>query len=227
MDLAGQVAGYYAARAEEYDLSAGYMDSAAEECRARIRSRFQDALGGHDVLEIACGTGYWTQAIAVTARSVLATDLDAQMISQARGRLSALPNVRCLVADAYSLDTVSGHFTAAFSHWWWSHIPKQRIRRFLGMLHSKLAPAALVIFADQLSYDAPHRRIDDEGNLLEERVLRSGQRYEIVKNFPTEDEVVRALSGIAEHVAYKEYREEGYWALVYNTGAGVAQQGCA
>ena len=217
MPLTDDVARYYAARAQMYDASAGYMDALAEQLREPIKNRFRDALRGHDVLEIACGTGYWTQVIAVTARSVLATDLDPGMISLARIRMSAVGNVRCEVADAYTLNGVRGRFTAAFSHWWWSHVPKSRLREFLSVLHRKLVPGALVVFADQLPYDWPDRRRDQEGNLLERRVLGDGSRWEIVKNFPTEQEIAEQLVGLAGSFSYIEYPESGYWTLTYNT----------
>ncbi len=218
MALTDDVARYYAARAEVYDASAGYMDALAEQLREPIKTRFQQALRGYDVLEIACGTGYWTEVIAVAARSVLATDIDPGMISLARSKLGSVGNVRCEVADAYTLNSVHGCFTAAFSHWWWSHVPKSRLRELLSVLHKKLTPGALVVFADQLLYEWADRRRDQEGNLLEHRTLRDGSRWEIVKNFPTEQEIAEQLAGLAAPFSYREYPEAGYWTLTYNTG---------
>jgi len=214
--LANDVARYYAARAAIYDASAGYTDSLAERLREPIKGRFREAVRDHDVLEIACGTGYWTGVIAEAARSVLATDVDPGMIALAQRRLGLSGNVRCQVADAYTLDGVDGRFTAAFSHWWWSHIPKSRIGELLRVLHGKLVPGALVVFADQLPYQWADRRQDQDGNLLERRTLPDGSSWEIVKNFPTRDEIAARLAGLGVHVSYREYPESGYWALTYN-----------
>jgi SAM-dependent methyltransferase len=211
------VAAYYAARVDEYDATAGYQDLAAEQRRIPVKPRFHAALRGLDVLEIACGTGYWTAVIATAARSVVAIDLDPVMVAVAERRLAGAANVRCVVADAYSLEGVGGPFNAAFAHWWWSHVPKSRLRPFLTTLHTRLTPGAFVLFADQLPYAWKARRHDAEGNILEARTLRSGAVFEIVKNFPTEPEVVHVLRERARTVVYRAFPAEGAWTVSYRT----------
>ena len=223
MPLIDAVAGYYSAMAAEYDRLAGYTDPVAEVLREPIKARFQAALRGQKVLEIACGTGYWTEVIAEAAEFVLATDVDPRMIESAGHRLARRRNVRCQVADAYTLEGVEAGLTAAFSHWWWSHVPRSKMAGFLGVLHGRLIGGAIVVFADQLRYPWARRREDEEGNLLEERVLPDGSHWEIVKNFPTRREIVRQLAGIAESVVYEEYPEAGYWMLTYSTRANRQQ----
>ena len=65
---------YYARRANEYERI--YQKPERQTDLASLRKLFRQALAKHDVLEIACGTGYWTQIIAETAKSITATDIN-------------------------------------------------------------------------------------------------------------------------------------------------------
>lgn len=213
-------AAYYAARASEYDVSVGYGTPLVERHLASLQARLQADLKGHDALELACGTGYWTHVAAATARSILATDRDAASLALAQARMASSDHVRCQYADAYSLDGVSGPFSAAFALFWWSHMPKSKIPAFLSTLHSKLAPGARVVFADQLPYEwRGNRHFDDEGNLLEERALLDGTRFEIVKNFPTEAELAGLLAGTVEDLVYSTGADGRWWMISYRTAS--------
>ena len=153
------VADYYAALAPEYDVTAGYTDAEAEGLREPIKARFRQAFRSRNVLEIACGTGYWTEVVGEAAASVLALDITPAALTQAQARCSRLPHVRFQIADAYTLEGVRGDFDAAFAHWWWSHMPRARVRDFLSSLHAKLAPGALVLFRDHLPRASTWRRV--------------------------------------------------------------------
>ena len=216
-DLAGAVTEYYAARAPVYDETAGYMEPEAEELRVPIKARYREMFAGHIVLEIACGTGYWTPTIAEAAKSVLGIDVNPQVISQARERCKGRPNVKFQVTDAYTLEGVPTGFSAAFAKWWWSHVPVERLSTFLAALHSKLVPGASVLFVDQLPYEGHARRQDASGNTIEQRNLPDGRLFEIVKNFPSEEDIQDALIGIADNVRYVERADENSWSVTYNT----------
>jgi len=202
-----RVADYYAARAPEYHETTGYSDDQTDASYAALKAKHQAAFRGLDVIEIACGTGYWTGVIAQTAHSVVATDIHARLIEITRQRLQALQNVRCQVADAYSLATVEGTFSGAFAHYWWSHIPKAMRKTFLDTLHGKLRPGAFVSFTDNREYhvDWVKRRVDEHGDIYEQRRLLDGSCFETIKNFPTAAEFAELLDGVAYDVTYVEH----------------------
>lgn len=217
VSLADKVIEYYAERAHVYDETAGYTDEVAEELRGPVKERYRRLFAGHDVLEIACGSGYWTRVVGEVANSVLAVDINESMIAQARRRCRHLPQARFQTCDAFSLQGISGRFTAAFAVWWWSHIPRSEITSFLIALHSKLVPGALVLFTDQLRYDCPSRRVDADGNVIESRSLPDGRTFDVVKNFPTSAEVAEALGTTASNVQYVARTEEKSWTVTYTT----------
>jgi protein-L-isoaspartate O-methyltransferase len=216
-ELARAVADYYAARAAEHDLVSGYCDPEVEPLRAAAKARYQELFLGLDVLEIACGTGYWTEVVAQVARTVLATDVCEQMLASARQRLAGFGNVRFQVADAYSLEGVPSGFNGAFAVWWWSHVPKRLLPQFLATLHSKLRPGARVLFVDQVpgAYEPKGQRVDAGGDTTEERVVSDGLVFRIVKNFPTCDEVLAALGGVATDIEFREFPDEKSWNVSY------------
>lgn len=216
-ELARAVVDYYAARAAEYDLTAGYTDPEAEPLRGGAKARYQELFLGLDVLEIACGTGYWTEVVAQVARTVLATDVCEQMLASARQRLAGFGNVRFRVADAYSLEDVPGGFSGAFAVWWWSHVPKRLVPQFLATLHDKLRPGALVLFVDQVStaYEPMNQCVGAGEDRLEEREVSGGRKFSIVKNFPGRDEVLAALEGVATGIEYREFPDERSWSVSY------------
>ncbi len=72
--VSGDLADYYRHRAGEYD--AVYRKPERQHDLARLRTLVPEATAGRRVLEIAAGTGYWTQVIATSAASVTATDLN-------------------------------------------------------------------------------------------------------------------------------------------------------
>ena len=74
---------YYRRRAAEYE--AIYAKPERQTDLALLRHKIPAKLTGAHVLEIACGTGYWTQLIAGVA-SVTATDLAEEPMQIARSK---------------------------------------------------------------------------------------------------------------------------------------------
>ena len=203
---------YYRRRAREYE--AIYEKPERQGDLALLRTLIPELLRGARVLEIACGTGYWTQLIAQAAASVLATDLaeEPMRIAQSKNYLGDIAFRR---ADAYALHGL-GRFDAAFAGFWWSHVPRGRIEAFLASLHGCLESGARVVMFDNRyvpGSSTPIQGIDAEGNSYQQRRLGDGAEVRVLKNFPGEDELRRHLSPRAAHFRYREF--EYYWLVEY------------
>ena len=103
---------YYAARASEYDRV--YQKPERQSDLRQIEQWLPAVLSGATVLEVACGTGYWTQFIVPVASAVVALDSSPETLRIAHERVVA-SNVRFQVGDAYALAQVGRSFSAAFA----------------------------------------------------------------------------------------------------------------
>ena len=76
---------YYRARAPLMEY--GGLSPEVERVLAAYAAYFGDKLAHRNVLEVACGTGFWTRKLALQARSVVATDAAPEMLAIAGDRL--------------------------------------------------------------------------------------------------------------------------------------------
>lgn len=208
---------YYAIRAPEYDKV-----YAKPERQADLRSieRWLPALfEGQNVLEVACGTGYWTQFIAPAAWHVLAVDTAPETLNIARRRIPE-ESVQFLIGDAYALPLAELKFDAGFAGFWLSHVPKSRTCEFLHGFHAALKPGARVVFLDNRFVEGsstPVSHRDAEGNTYQDRPLGHGSVHRVLKNFPSESELRTLMNDFGMNVRYREWQY--YWALEYVTTA--------
>jgi demethylmenaquinone methyltransferase/2-methoxy-6-polyprenyl-1,4-benzoquinol methylase len=175
--LAAQV-DYYRRRAAEYDATA-YGDLVA--ARARIARLVAAMAPRGDVLEIACGTGLWTEALAAVADTVTAVDAAPEAVQIARSRVSAA-NVTFEVADVFSWSP-GRSFDVVFFSAWLSHVPKGRFEQFWRSLQGLLRVNGRVLFIDEHVDEAPKETFVAGANDTVERRLADGSTFRIVKNF--------------------------------------------
>jgi demethylmenaquinone methyltransferase/2-methoxy-6-polyprenyl-1,4-benzoquinol methylase len=208
---------YYAARAAYYD--AVYLKPERQADIAFLKDHLPERLAGRHVLEVACGTGYWTQHIAPRAAAMTATDGTAQPLGFARQR-PGTDNVRFVQVDAYALPASLGMFDAAFAGLWFSHVPMQARTDFLQGLHARLAPGARVLFIDNNEVqcrDFPITETDEAGNTYQHRQLRDGSVHRVLKNFPTEQAVHQLLAPWARRLHWRNL--QNFWLLEYELAA--------
>ena len=206
---------YYNKRSGEYEKVYEKPERQAE--LAWLRERIPKLYRGRSVLEVACGTGYWTQYIAREAKRVYACDINESVLEIARDKPIPAGKAVFFKADAVSLDGVPGGCNAAFAGFWWSHVRKSDLATFVKNLALRLEPGALVGVLDN-SYahasSTPISRTDAEGNTYQKRHLANGTEFEVLKNFPSSLELAEAVRPVAReaHLESLSY----YWLLVFS-----------
>ncbi|HEV8073782.1 MAG TPA: class I SAM-dependent methyltransferase [Opitutaceae bacterium] len=208
--------GYYSQRANEYERI--YARPERQEDLGRLRDRLGSFFEGDHVLEVACGTGYWTEVVARSAHSIFATDITEKVLAIAKTKDFRGAAVEFHQADAYALPKFDGLFNAGFGAFWWSHIPKARIQEFLTSFHSHLAPGAKVAFIDNRYIEGnstPIFRAGEEADTYQMRTLQDGKLHKVLKNFPSPEELKTTIGDMGIHVEVTLF--DYYWLLSYQT----------
>jgi len=206
---------YYAARAPEYDSV--YLKPERQADLRAIERWLPHMFAGATVLEVACGTGYWTQFLAPVASFILAVDASSETVAIARGRVPE-DKVQFLVGDAYAIAHCAAKFDAAFAGFWFSHVPKERQREFLLVLKASLKPGARVVLLDNRYVDGSSSPITDQdvcGNTYQTRKLVDGSTHRILKNFPSESELHALATGLSQSATFTCWQY--FWAFEYVT----------
>ncbi len=139
MSIEASMIGYYAERAGEYERI--YQKPERQADLQKLRGFVESTFAGSDVFEVACGTGYWTEVLARSAASVVATDINEEVLAIARSK-GLGQKVALSRGDAYALPLWPQRFTAGLSAFWWSHVPQSKLPDFLRGFHRVLAPGA-------------------------------------------------------------------------------------
>lgn len=212
---------YYRARVHEYERV--YDKPERQSDLARLRTPVTDAHIDRRVLEVACGTGYWTRRIAPVARAVTGGDLAPEVLELARLQQGTEHPATFVLGDAFRLDAIPGEFDAGFVGFWWSHVLLSDLPRFLTGLHRRLGIGARVFILGNryvAGSNHPITRVDSDGNTYQRRRLSDDSRYEVLKNFPSAAAVRRAVEQAGgRDVAVHEL--EYYWYATYGVASAL------
>jgi SAM-dependent methyltransferase len=209
------LAAYYARRASEYERDV-YGKPERQADLDTLRSRVREVAAGQRVLELACGTGYWTQQLAEVAESVLATDINVEMLDIARARALPAGKVVFAPADAWDLSTagIEPKFSQCFAGFLWSHVKRDEQGAFLERLTANLGKGTMLVLIDNIYVEGSSTsiaRTDLDGNTYQIRTLANGERHEVLKNFPTDSTLRKKLAASVRDIRIQ--RTEYYWML--------------
>ncbi|HVO89624.1 MAG TPA: class I SAM-dependent methyltransferase [Casimicrobiaceae bacterium] len=194
--LLAQQIEYYRERAPEYDAwwrregrfdrgpqmrEAWQADIAAAESAL---DAFLDAHAPRTALEIACGTGLWTQRLARRGIAVTAVDASPEVIELNRQRVASA-NVQYVVADVFAWQPRE-RYDLVFMSFWLSHVPHSRFATFWSKVAEATAPDGWAYLIDSAHDPTSHARdhpVADRDAGVAVRKLADGRAYQIVKVF--------------------------------------------
>ena len=136
------------------------------------------------ILELAPGTGIWTQELAQLGERVTALDASPEMIAINRAKLSAdnIDNVDYALCDLFEWQPQE-QVDMVFFGFWLSHVPADKLTGFLRALRAALKPGGRLFLVDSLAPDQSNPRTGTQSLSADrqQRELKDGRQYEIVK----------------------------------------------
>lgn len=197
---------YYRARAHEYDdwfFRRGRYDR-GEQLNQRWFDQVEQVQRALDefrpagrVLELACGTGLWTERLLDHAQYITAIDASPEMLALNHQRLRS-NRVRYVHADLFHWRPVE-QYNVVFFAFWLSHVPPRRFKRFWELVRLALEPDGRVFFIDSLyepTSTARDHKLGGPDDTIASRRLSDGRTYQIVKVFYQPDELSAHLDRI-------------------------------
>jgi ubiquinone/menaquinone biosynthesis C-methylase UbiE len=131
-------------------------------------------------LDVACGTGFLTRMLA---GDVTALDQSAEMLAIAREQA---PDAHLVRGDALELPFADGEFDRVFTGHFYGHLDPQERARFLAEA-SRLAPELVVVDS--------HLQPEQPAELMQERQLKDGSRYTVLKRYFSSARLAAELGG--------------------------------
>ena len=182
---------YYEKRLPEYE--AIYHKPERQQDLGWLEQQLCDLTRRQRVIELACGTGYWTRRIAQGASALHATD-GSGLLAQSAVASCPAGNVTWGVVDAFQPPQLQ-EYDVLVCGFFYSHVLKQQLDGFLHTLAGSARSGTRVVFFDNrfvAGSSTPISRTDDDGNTYQTRSLKDGSHHDVLKNFPDENE----LSGV-------------------------------
>jgi SAM-dependent methyltransferase len=206
------VAKYYALLGEAVEDK--YLEPDMDEDIDDMSIHLGTLLAGHTVLELGCGTGFWTEVVAESALSVTALDINANLVDIARERGMAEEKVSFRVADALDLPEDIGKYTAVLVSFLWSHLNKKEQEQLLATLKKHLGKDVLLVLLDDSfveGFSETIARTDADGTTYEILTTPEGERIEVPKSYQSDSALRKRLGNVGKEI--KIERVEFFWIL--------------
>jgi len=203
---------YYKDRAQEYEKV--YLKPERQNDLQKATTILQSLFLQKKVVEIACGTGYWTERIADTATSILATDINKSVIEIAENK-HYKNQVNFELSDIYNC-SFDKKYDGVFGGFIWSHILLQDLDNFIDKINTIVPSDGTIVFMDNNYVEGSNHVItktDGQGNTYQTRKLENGTSHLVLKNFPTKEFIFDKLSDIATEINFINLTY--YWIVTF------------
>ena len=205
---------YYSQRAKENEKI--YTLPERQKNLSDITDFLKEKFSKKEIFEIACGTGYWTQFISETAKSIFATDINTSVLDIARSKKYSCP-VKFQESDIFNLSLIDRTFNSGFAGFIWSHIHRQELPAFIVQFLSKINKGGLVVFIDNLYVEGsstPLDQMDQFGDTYQNRKLENGDKFTVIKNYPTDSEIENLINPVGINININKL--DYFWILTFN-----------
>lgn len=193
---------YYRARAPEYDdwfYRRDRYDHGEAHTRQwqreiqQVREQLNRVTDLGHILELAPGTGIWTAELIQIGERVSALDASPEMIEINRAKLAS-ERVDYQLVDLFRYQPAL-QYDMVFFGFWLSHVPADKLSRFLKMVYDALKPGGRLFLVDSRAVDLAknHTGTANLGTDSQRRALSDGREFDIVKIYYDPAELTETL----------------------------------
>ena len=170
------------------------------------------------VLELAPGTGWWTEQLLPGATSITAVDASEEMIEHNRRRTRS-DVIEYVHSDIFDWEPTQAYDLVFFS-FWLSHVPPSRFEGFWELVRRSLAPGGRVLFFDSATDSRGTARDQpvEPRRITQERRLNDGRTFEIFKVYYAPTELERELARLGWAVDVRGTARFFIWGTGSPTG---------
>ena len=197
---------YYRAIANEYEDHA--IDLPGQEELLAAIDAFRPT---GDVLELACGSGIWTENLLRSAATVTAVDGAPEMLARARERVGGSAPVRFVEADLFAWKP-DRRYDAVFFGFWISHVPDEEFASFWSLVADALRPDGTVFFFDD-NHRSDAELIEGVDSAVVQRRVNDGTPFRVIKVPYTPAGLERRLRDLQWDIKLRGTSGPFYWGI--------------
>src|SRR5581483_7521723 len=192
-DLIQQQIDYYRARAGEYDhwfYRRGRYDRGPEWNQlwfaeaGTVRKDLLQLPKVSTALELACGTGIWTEELLKISDRVMGIDASPEVIEINRSRQNS-SRVEFQVADLFAWEP-DREYDLVFFGFWLSHVPPEKLAAFLEKVRRSVKTGGRLFIVDSVfesTSTARDHTLGEKQQNWQPRKLDDGREFKVVKVF--------------------------------------------